>query len=61
MFLVERRDDGAPQAGLDGETIGVGFFDCDDPPPLSIARTTADQLLLLRTHHREPARRTEVD
>lgn len=61
MFLVEQVDDAVPRAGLDGETTGVGFFDCDAPPELSTRRCTAEQLLLLREHHREPRRGVDVD
>lgn len=61
MFLLERLDDAAPRAGLDGETTDVGFFSCDDLPELSTARTTVEQLLLLREHHRDPTRPTQVD
>lgn len=61
MFLVERLDDAAPRAGLDGETTGVDFFDCDDLPPLSSPRSTTEQLLMLRAHHRDPLRVPELD
>lgn len=61
MFLVERLDDVPPRAGLDGETTDVAFFDCDDLPELSVLRSTADQLLLLRERHREPVRDPDLD
>lgn len=61
MFLVERLDDAAPRAGLDGETTGVGFFDYADLPELSTLRCTADQLLLLRARHRDPSLAADLD
>ena len=61
LFLVARLDDAMPRSGLDGETTGVGFFDCDSPPELSTRRCTADQLLMLRAHHREHRTLPEVD
>lgn len=61
MFLVERLDDASPRAGLDGETTDVAFFGCDDLPDLSLGRGTADQLLLLRARHRDPARHPDLD
>lgn len=61
MFLVERLDDAPPRAGLDGETTDVAFFDCDHLPELSTGRGSADQLLLLRERHRDPARDPDLD
>jgi 8-oxo-dGTP pyrophosphatase MutT (NUDIX family) len=58
MFLAERLDGTGdePVAGLDGETLAVGFFDLDDLPPLSTGRTTQEQLDLMLTAHRDPSR-----
>ena len=61
FFLVERLDDARPTAGLDGETIDVGFFGLDELPELSTGRCTADQLAILFAHHREPGLATEFD
>lgn len=61
MFLVERLDDALPRAGLDGETTDVGFFECHDLPELSTGRCTADQLILLRKHHRDPGSEPDLD
>lgn len=57
LFIVERADPAdtsAPTAGLDGETTGAGFFDPADPPELSHARCTPQQLRLLADHHARP-------
>jgi ADP-ribose pyrophosphatase YjhB (NUDIX family) len=61
FFMVERVDDAAPRAGLDGETTDVGFFGLDDLPELSTARSTVDQLAMLLAHDREPTRPTDFD
>lgn len=61
FFLVERLDDARPTAGLDGETIDVGFFGLDELPELSTGRCTADQLAILFAHHREPGLATDFD
>lgn len=61
MFLCERCDDAEPQAGLDEETLDVGFFALDALPPLSTGRTTPAQLRRLLAHHRDPTLATEVD
>jgi ADP-ribose pyrophosphatase YjhB (NUDIX family) len=51
-YLCERTDpDAQPQAGLDGETTDVGFFDLDELPPLSSRRITETQLRALRDRH----------
>jgi ADP-ribose pyrophosphatase YjhB (NUDIX family) len=53
-YLCERTDpDAQPQAGLDGETTDVGFFDLDELPPLSSRRITESQLRALRDRHRD--------
>lgn len=44
----------APEAGRDGETSEVGFFDLDDLPPLSGRRASAEQLRALLDRHRDP-------
>ncbi len=50
LFIVDRLDDAAPVAGLDGETSAVGFFPLDALPTLSTARNTEAQLRLLYEH-----------
>jgi ADP-ribose pyrophosphatase YjhB (NUDIX family) len=62
FFLVERTDPAQqPVAGLDEETTDVGFFPLDRLPDLSTRRTNAEQLRLMRQHHRDPALPTTVD
>ncbi|MGW5364859.1 NUDIX hydrolase [Actinopolymorpha pittospori] len=61
FFLVERLDDTRPTAGLDGETIDVGFFGLDELPELSTGRCTAGQLEILFAHHGEPGLATDFD
>lgn len=61
FFLVERLDDSAPRAGLDGETSAVGFFALDELPVLSSPRTSAEQLATLLDHDRHPDRPTDFD
>lgn len=61
FFLLAAQDSAEPTAGLDGETIDVGYFSVDDLPELSTGRSTAEQLRLLLQHHREPALPTELD
>ena len=63
MFLAERLEGFAdePVAGLDGETLDVGFFDLDALPPLSTGRTTHEQLRLMLTAHRDPLRPAVFD
>lgn len=61
FFLVERLDDAEPQAGLDGETTDVGFFDLDDLPELSWTRSNADQLRLMLDMSRDPGRQAAFD
>jgi ADP-ribose pyrophosphatase YjhB (NUDIX family) len=61
FFVMDRLDDAAPVAGLDGETTDVGFFALDALPPLSTRRTTADELALLHRHHRDRSLPTEVE
>jgi ADP-ribose pyrophosphatase YjhB (NUDIX family) len=43
------------------ETDGVGWFDVDALPNLSVSRTTPSQLLRLREHHRDPTLPTDFD
>jgi ADP-ribose pyrophosphatase YjhB (NUDIX family) len=53
-YLCERIDpDAAPQAGLDGETTDVDFFDLEKLPPLSTRRTTEAQLRALLDRQRD--------
>jgi ADP-ribose pyrophosphatase YjhB (NUDIX family) len=63
MFLAERLDStgGDPVAGLDGETLDVGFFSLDALPPLSVGRTTHEQLQLMLSAHRDPLRPAVFD
>jgi 8-oxo-dGTP pyrophosphatase MutT (NUDIX family) len=63
MFLAERLESSAeePVAGLDGETVDVGFFDLDALPALSTGRTTHEQLSLMLTAHRDPLRPAVFD
>ena len=63
MFLAERLEGSAeePVAGLDGETLDVGFFGLDALPPLSTGRTTSEQLRLMLTAHRQPSRPAVFD
>jgi 8-oxo-dGTP pyrophosphatase MutT (NUDIX family) len=63
MFLAERLDGTSeePVAGLDGETLDVGFFHLDDLPPLSTGRTTHQQLHLMLSAHRDPSRPAVFD
>lgn len=61
LFLAERLDAAEPVAGLDGETTDVGFFAVDALPELSTGRTTAEQLVMLLRHHKEPGLATETD
>jgi ADP-ribose pyrophosphatase YjhB (NUDIX family) len=63
MFLAARLPgaDGAPVAGLDGETLDAGFFALDALPPLSAGRTTAQQLALMLAAHRDPSLPTTFD
>lgn len=61
MFLLARLDTADPTAGLDEETIDVGFFAIDDLPELSTRRTNEPQLRLLLDYHRDPARSTAFD
>ena len=63
MFLAERLDSTAeePVAGLDGETLDVGFFSLDALPPLSTGRTTHEQLQLMLSAHRDPSRPAVFD
>jgi ADP-ribose pyrophosphatase YjhB (NUDIX family) len=63
LFLAERLGGPTeePVAGLDGETLDVGFFDLDTLPPLSTGRTTPEQLQLMLSAHRDPSRPTDFD
>ena len=61
FFLMERLDDAAPIAGLDGETTDVGFFPLDRLPELSTTRTTADQLRRAYAHQQSPTLPTDFD
>jgi ADP-ribose pyrophosphatase YjhB (NUDIX family) len=61
LFVADRCDDADPVAGLDGETLDVAFFDVEDLPPLSIGRTTAEQVGRLYQHHLDRVMPTDVD
>ena len=61
LFLMERLDDAEPTAGLDEETIDVGFFALDALPVLSTYRTNEAQLHRLYAHHQDPALPADVD
>jgi 8-oxo-dGTP pyrophosphatase MutT (NUDIX family) len=63
MFLAQRLDSagGEPVAGLDGETLDVGFFALEALPPLSTGRTTHEQLQLMLAAHRDPSLPTAFD
>ena len=61
FFLMERRDDAAPVAGLDGETSDVGFFPLDALPELSTARTTVEQLQRMLVHARDRSEPADFD
>jgi 8-oxo-dGTP pyrophosphatase MutT (NUDIX family) len=63
LFLAERLPSSTeePVAGLDGETLDVGFFDLDALPPLSTGRTTRKQLRLMLTAHRDPSQPAVFD
>jgi 8-oxo-dGTP pyrophosphatase MutT (NUDIX family) len=63
LFLAERLESSTeePVAGLDGETLDVGFFDLDALPPLSTGRTTREQLRLMLTAHRDPSQPAVFD
>ena len=61
FFLMERLDDAAPRAGLDGETTDVGFFPLDRLPELSTTRTTAGQLHRMQAHWRSPELPADFD
>jgi len=43
------------------ETGSSGFYGLDDLPPLSIARTTLDEIELMFLHHADPTRPTDFD
>ncbi|WP_035853346.1 NUDIX hydrolase [Cryptosporangium arvum] len=61
FFVMERLDDAAPVAGLDGETSDVAFFALDALPELSTARTTAHQLRRALVHTRDQAEPADFD
>lgn len=61
FFVCDRLDDAEPVAGLDGETLDVGFFGLDALPELSSARTSEAELRMLHRHHRDRTLPTEVD
>lgn len=44
---------GEPRPPQDLETLELGWFDVEDPPPLSEGRILAHQLRMLREHHRD--------
>jgi ADP-ribose pyrophosphatase YjhB (NUDIX family) len=49
FFLCEVEDDPSPRAG--SETSGAAFFDPQELPPLSLARTMPAQIALACAHH----------
>jgi ADP-ribose pyrophosphatase YjhB (NUDIX family) len=60
LFFLCRRDGGAqPPAAL--ETLDVGWFGIDAPPPLSLGRVNHRQLGRALAHHRDPSLPTEFD
>ncbi len=61
FFIMDRLDDAAPVAGLDGETTDVGFFALDALPELSTRRTTEAQLRLLWSYHEDRTLIPEID
>lgn len=62
FFMVEQVDPTqTPTAGLDEETIDVGYFARDAIPELSTRRTTVEQLAQLWRHHADPSLPTDYD
>lgn len=61
LFLMERLDDAGPTAGLDEETIDVGFFGLDALPVLSTFRTNEAQVHRLYAHHQDLTLPPDVD
>jgi ADP-ribose pyrophosphatase YjhB (NUDIX family) len=51
----------SPTAVDGAETLGVGWFDADRLPPLSIARITPEEIGLVFEHHRNPQLPTAFD
>lgn len=49
------------EARVSEETTDVGFFALDQLPPLSLARTLREDIVLAERHERDPARPTEFD
>ncbi|MFG1921870.1 NUDIX hydrolase N-terminal domain-containing protein [Cryptosporangium sp. NPDC048952] len=61
FFVMERTNDAAPVAGLDGETSDVGFFALDALPELSTTRTTSGQLQRMLAQARDQAEPADFD
>jgi ADP-ribose pyrophosphatase YjhB (NUDIX family) len=59
FFLCRRSGIVQPPAAL--ETLDVGWFDVQAPPPLSLGRVNQHQLDRALAHHRDPSRPTEFD
>ncbi len=49
------------EARVSDETMAVDFFDLDDPPPLSTARTNRQHLAEISAHLQDPNRPTAFD
>ncbi len=60
LFFLCRRD-GAVQPPAALETLEVGWFDLDRPPPLSLGRVNHRQLGRALAHHRDPSLPSEFD
>ena len=52
---------GGEPAASTAETDGVGFFPPDDPPPLSVGRTSAALLARVIAHYSDPTLPTDFD
>lgn len=61
FFLCDQIGTEDPVAGLDGETIDVGWFALDDLPVLSNRRVTSVQLHRLHDHAGDPTLPVDVD
>jgi ADP-ribose pyrophosphatase YjhB (NUDIX family) len=59
FFLCHRPRAVQPPAAL--ETLDIGWFDVQAPPPLSLGRVNRRQLQRSLAHHRDPSLPTEFD
>jgi ADP-ribose pyrophosphatase YjhB (NUDIX family) len=59
FFLCRRNGIVQPPAAL--ETLDVGWFDVQAPPPLSLGRINQHQLERALAHHRDPSLPSEFD